>query len=62
MKEDRDTVVPPMNDRMGPKFGMDSATNRTQARTETRMTTRCQLNANQTKTTVNIGKQWKSKN
>ena len=40
MKEDRVTVDPPMNDKIGPKFGIDWATKRTEARMVERMITR----------------------
>jgi len=44
MNEERETVEPPMKARIGPKFGIDSATNRTERRIDTRITTRLTLN------------------
>jgi hypothetical protein len=38
IKDDKDTVDPPINDKIGPKFGMDWATNKTAIKMHVRMT------------------------
>ena len=40
MNEESDTVEPPMNDNIGPKFGIDCATKRTAVNIEHRIITR----------------------
>lgn len=45
IKDDKETVDPPINASMGPKFGIDWAINKTAASIEHRITTRFKLNS-----------------
>lgn len=45
MNEDSETVDPPINANIGPKFGTDCATNKTAAKIVHRITTRFKLNS-----------------
>lgn len=45
MNDDNVTVEPPMNDNMGPKFGIDWATNKTDNNTDVLIMTLFRLNS-----------------
>lgn len=45
MKEESDTVEPPINDKIGPKFGIVCATNKTDTKIVTLIITRLKLKA-----------------
>ena len=37
IKDESDTVEPPINDKIGPKFGIDCATNKTESKIDKRI-------------------------